>query len=163
MATTRVANPWNASRRVVFAPRLADRHHLDRPIDNTGTVRKLSITELDDVDAVKWYAVELLESGQAVQPEDVPALDIFDIYSLYLVTSSQEARVSHSLRLGFYSGFGAAQAIAHYLQRYFADARVMRVSSEERTRFLEWQVKARKVVSDAGLHEDIELSAGSQL
>ena len=138
---------------------LREQPTLDRPIDSTRTVRKLSLAELNNSALTPWYAVELLESGREVNAEDVPALDIFDVYSLYMVPSHHERRAQYSLRLGFYSGTMAAEAVAQYLRGYFENAKVMRVSAEEYARFNEWTVRALKVVSDTGRHEIIEMSA----
>jgi len=150
MASARVSNPWGNDARVELAPDLWQRQSFGRSIDNTQTVRKLSLNELQDPEVEPWYGVQLLQSEHLVKPEDVPALDLFDVYSLYTVTDTQQQPPRHLLRIGFFSTVGAAQAVASYLQHYYAAAEVLRVSAEERARFAETQLKPHRPPATTG-------------
>ncbi len=130
---------------------------LGRPIDSTRTTRHLSPDEANDADAVKWFSIRLLDAEQVVRPDEVPALDIFEVYCLYSVTAYLDERATHSLRLGFFSEPAAAEAVTQYLRDYFKHAQVLRVSAEERARFTERQIKAQKDVGATGCHEVIEM------
>src|SRR6185295_2635831 len=127
--------------------------------DSTQTVRALTPLELNDGEASKSYAIQLLLAEDPILPEHIPNLDIFEAYRLYVVTGLFEDRVMHALRLGFFSSDVAAEAVAGYLKSYFERPDIKRVSSAEHDRFQERRVAARKDVGATGTHKSIELAS----
>jgi hypothetical protein len=127
--------------------------------DSTQTVRALTPLELEDGQASKSYAIQLLLSEDPILPDQIPNLDIFEAYRLYVVTGLTEERVMHALRLGFFSSEAAAEAVAGYLKAYFDAPEIKRVSLAEHDRFQERRVAARKDVGATGTHMAIELTS----
>ena len=127
--------------------------------DSTQTLRALTPLELADGQSSKSFAIQLLLSEEAIHPENIPNLDIFDAYRLYVVTGLVEDGVMHALRLGFFSSEVAAEAVAGYLKMYFDTPSIKRISLAEHDRFQERRVAARKDVGDSGQHAAIELTS----
>ncbi|MDB6083801.1 MAG: hypothetical protein JWN43_1682 [Gammaproteobacteria bacterium] len=126
-------------------------------VDNTQTLRALSVTEFDDA-LSKWFVIQLAVAEDAFSPEDVLNLDIFNEFSLYSSVGLEEGRLMHALRLGFFTDQSAALTVASYVRQHFGAAVVKRVSSSEHERFAEGRVVARKHSEATGIHEVIELS-----
>jgi hypothetical protein len=127
--------------------------------DSTQTIRALTPLELQDGQASKSYSIQLLLSEDPILPEQIPNLDIFEAYRLYVITGLFEERVMHALRLGFFSSDVAAEAVAGYLKAYFDKPDIKRVSLAEHDRFQERRVAARKDVGATGTHKSIELAS----
>ena len=128
-------------------------------IESTQTVRPLTPLELASDDTSRWFVIQLSLSEQPVDPETLPALDIFGVYRLYCVAGLDQGRVLHALRLGFFSEQTAAGAVAGYLSTYYANPLVKRVSAAERERFAEQLIEARKDVGATGQHAVIEITS----
>ena len=115
-------------------------------MDSTQTVRTLTPLELEDGEASRWFAIQLMLRDEPIDTEQVPSLGIFAEYRLYSVTGLEQDRVRHVLRVGFFSSELAAQAVAGYLVGYFDSPVVKRVSNAERERFADTAVAGRKSV-----------------
>ena len=133
-----------------------------RVIDSTQTVRALTPLELADDQISRWFAIQLSLSERPVDPENVPDLPIFNEYRLYSVTGTDQDRVMHALRLGFFSSESAAQAVAGFVAKFFDSPCIKRVSTAEHDRFEERRVAAGKDVG-AGGHAVIELAGPAPL
>jgi hypothetical protein len=127
-------------------------------LETTQTLRPLTTSEMQNEVALRWFVIQLSLSDQAFDPSAVPNLDIFLLYRLYSVTSVDQGRSVHALRLGFFGEEMAAQAVASYLKSYYENPTVKRVSVAERERFSEHRLDARKDVGETGQHAAIELS-----
>jgi len=106
-------------------------------LDTTQTIRDLTQNELNDVQGLKWFVVQLALSDQPVNLDTMPRLDIFEAYRLYSVALLQNGRISHALRLGFFSEQVSADAVLGYLKTFFAAPVVERISVAEHKRFSE--------------------------
>jgi hypothetical protein len=140
-------------------PRQVER--LSEPLANlecTQTVRLLTSVELEDDEALRWYVIQLSQSEQAFDPDTVPNLDIFSVYRLYSVAAIDQGHITHALRLGFFGEEVAAAAVASYLEAYYDNPTVKRVSVAERERFADQTVEARKDVGATGRHAVIEIT-----
>ena len=126
-------------------------------LESTQTLRTLTPSELESASR-RWFVVELATSDRAFDPDAVPNLDIFSVYRLYSVESSNQGAVKHTLRLGFFSEAIAAQAVADYLSSHYDKPAVARVSIAERERFSEQGIEARKNVEATGRHAVIEIT-----
>jgi hypothetical protein len=133
-----------------------------RVIDSTQTVRALTPLELADDQISRWFAIQLSLSERPIDPATVPDLPIFNEYRLYSVTGTDQDRVMHALRLGFFSSESAAQAVAGYVGTFFDAPCIKRVSTAEHDRFEERRVAAGKDVG-AGGHAVIELAGPTPL
>jgi hypothetical protein len=127
-------------------------------LESTQTVRALTPRELDAEQAPRWFAIQLSVAERPFDPDELPSLDIFNVYRLYSVAGHDQGRVRHALRLGFFSEEIAARAVASYLAGYYDHATVQRVSVAERERFGERRVEARKDVGATGNHAVIEIT-----
>ncbi len=128
-------------------------------IDSTQTIRALTPLELEDDRSSPWYSIQLALSEEQIDPEQVPNLDIYNEYRLYVVTGLHGDRIMHALRLGFFSSERPAEAVAGYLRAFFDSPCLKRVSVAERERFAEMNVTARKDVGATGMHAVIELAS----
>jgi len=106
-------------------------------LDTTQTIRDLTQSELNDVQGLKWFVVQLALSDQPVNLDTMPKLDIFEAYRLYSVALLQNGRINHALRLGFFSEQVSAEAVLGYLKTFFAAPVVERISVAEHKRFSE--------------------------
>jgi hypothetical protein len=127
-------------------------------VDRTHTVRTLTPLELADGQSSKWFVAQLALSADGFSPDNVPNLDIFNEYHLYSVVGLDRGRVTHALRLGFFTDDAAARAVAGYLRCYFEATTVTRVSAAEHERFVDRRIAARKDSGPTGVHTVIELS-----
>jgi hypothetical protein len=127
-------------------------------LESTQTLRTLTPAELESATQLRWFVVELATSDRAFDPDAVPNLDIFTVYRLYSVESSNQGAVKHTLRLGFFSEAIAAQAVADYLSSHYEKPAVARVSIAERERFSGQGIEARKIVEATGRHAVIEIT-----
>ena len=119
-------------------------------LDSTQTLRALTSVELSDDGQSKWFIVQLALSEQPVNLLTVPHLDIFDEYHLYTVAGTDQGRVLHSLRLGFFSEEVSASVVAGYLKTYFSDSEIKRVSAAEHERFKDRRSKSPHAESANG-------------
>ena len=126
-------------------------------LESTQTLRTLTPSELETATR-RWFVVELATSDRSFDPDAVPNLDIFSVYRLYSVESSNQGAIKHTLRLGFFSEAIAAQAVADYLSSHYDKPAVARVSIAERERFSEQGIEARKNVEATGRHAVIEIT-----
>jgi SPOR domain len=134
---------------------------LDKPLDSlesTQTMRALTASELEDNEASRWFVIQLALADHAFDPDAVPNLDIFSEYRLYSVAGSDQGRVVHALRLGFFREEIGAVAVASYLGAYWDKPTIKRVSLAERERFADQRVEARKDVGATGRHAVIEIT-----
>jgi hypothetical protein len=148
---------------VATAPARAAREvkELDEPLESlesTQTMRALTPTELDDIEASRWFVIELSVADEAFDPDAVPNLDIFSEYRLYSVAGLDQGRVVHALRLGFFREEVGAVAVSSYLAAYWDKPAIKRVSLAERERFADQRVEARKDVGATGRHAVIEIT-----
>jgi hypothetical protein len=126
--------------------------------ETTQTVRPLTQLELQAGEESHWFAIQLSVAGQPFDPDELPSLDIFNVYRLYSVAGETQGLVRHALRLGFFTEENAASAVASYLKGFYENAAVKRVSRAERDRFGERRVEARKDVGATGRHAVIEIT-----
>jgi hypothetical protein len=132
-------------------------------VDSTQTIRELTPLELADGEGSQFFSIQLSLSDEAVNPDDVPHLDIFDAYRLYSVAGMHQGTFKHALRLGFFSDAGSAEAVAGYLRCYFDAPEVTRVAQAERDRFSQQRVVPRRDVGATGTHTIIELSTAARV
>jgi hypothetical protein len=134
---------------------------LDKPLDDlesTQTMRALTANELEDTEASRWFVIQLAVADRAFDPDAVPNLDIFSEYRLYSVAGSDQGRIVHALRLGFFREEIGAVAVASYLGAFWDKPTIKRVSLAERERFADQRVDARKDVGATGRHAVIEIT-----
>jgi histone H1-like nucleoprotein HC2/sporulation related protein len=134
---------------------------LDKPLDDlesTQTMRALTANELEDAEASRWFVIQLAVADRAFDPDAVPNLDIFSEYRLYSVAGSDQGRIVHALRLGFFREEIGAVAVASYLGAFWDKPTIKRVSLAERERFADQRVEARKDVGATGRHAVIEIT-----
>jgi SPOR domain len=143
------------------APAAREVKKLDKPLESlesTQTIRALTPMELEDIEASRWFVIQLALADHAFDPDAVPNLDLFDEYRLYSVAGLDQGRVVHSLRLGFFREEIGAVAVASYLAAYWEKPTIKRVSLAERERFADQRVEARKDVGATGKHAVIEIT-----
>jgi hypothetical protein len=127
-------------------------------LESTQTLRPLTLLELGEHEAPRWFVVQLALSDDAFDPDALPHLDIFSLYRLYTVVGFDQGRLVHALRLGFFGEEASARAVANYLASFYDAPAVKRVSVAERDRFAEQRVEARKDVGATGRHLAIEIT-----
>jgi hypothetical protein len=143
----------------VSARRDAARAGTNAPsLESTQTLRPLTLLELGEHEAPRWFVVQLALSDDAFDPDALPHLDIFSLYRLYTVVGFDQGRLVHALRLGFFGEEASARAVANYLASFYDEPAVKRVSVAERDRFAEQRVEARKDVGATGRHLAIEIT-----
>jgi hypothetical protein len=143
------------------APAVREVKKLDEPLESlesTQTMRAITPTELEDIEASRWFVIELAVADEAFDPDAVPNLDIFSEYRLYSVAGLDQGSVMHALRLGFFREEIGAVAVASYLAAYWDKPAIKRVSLAERERFADQRVEARKDVGATGIHAVIEIT-----
>jgi len=124
-------------------------------LDTTMTIRTISMAEFEDANQPKWFCVQLAISEQTFNLDAMPRLDIFAAYRLYSVAvNSEDAKVKHSLRLGFFKEEVSADAVAGYLKTFFPAPTITRVSVAEYDRFIEPKVVAAAVVEPVVKQEE---------
>jgi hypothetical protein len=108
-----------------------ERIELLRP-DDTGTRRALKEAVVQGLPVS--FAVQLQWSTREIDPSRVPALALFEPYTLYAVESRRESRSCFFLRLGFFGDPMSAKQVASHVRSSFASAVVVPVLDEEVTR-----------------------------
>jgi hypothetical protein len=134
---------------------------LSEPLPNfesTQTLRPLTQLELQDDTISRWFVIQLSLAEEGFDPDSLPDLDIFREYRLYSVAGTDQGKVMHALRLGFFAAEGAAAAVASYLSAFFEKPAIKRISSAERDRFSDQRVEARMDVGATGRHAVIEIT-----
>jgi len=132
-------------------------------IDSTQTVRALTAVELDDGEVSRWFVLQLVQSHEKIDPEQVPSLDIFCEYRLYTVGEASAQGLGYALRLGFFSSEVAAKAVASYLAPHFPATNIKRISVAEHDRFAQNLVVAKKDVGETGRYAVIEFTSRPEL
>ena len=143
------------------APAVREVKELDEPLESlesTQTMRAITPTELEDIEASRWFVIELSVADEAFDPDAVPNLDIFSEYRLYSVAGLDQGREVHALRLGFFREEVGAVAVSSYLAAFWDKPAIKRVSLAERERFADQRVEARKDVGATGMHAVIEIT-----
>jgi len=102
-----------------------------RPED-TGTRRILKEAVVQG--APVFFAVQLHRSVQPIDLTSVPALSIFQAFTLYATRGHRDGRSWYCLRLGFFSDAIAAKQVAYYVRPSFSSAAVVPVTEQECTR-----------------------------
>jgi hypothetical protein len=134
--------------------------HATLSIEGTQSIRALTPVELAEEVHAGCYVIQLSVAAQAFDPDELPSLDIFGCYRLYSVAGESQGRVSHALRLGFFSTEIAARAVQGYIATHYPSAEVACVGRAERERFDEQQrIEARKDVGATGVHAVIEITS----
>jgi len=107
-------------------------------LDTTMTIRTISMAELEDANQPKWFSVQLATSEQPFNLDAMPKLDIFAAYRLYsVVVNSDDSKLKHSLRLGFFKEEVSADAVSGYLKTFFPAPTITRIGVAEYERFIE--------------------------
>jgi hypothetical protein len=127
--------------------------------ESTQTLRPLTQLELEDDTISRWFVIQLSLAEEGFDPDSLPDLDIFGEYRLYSVPGTDQGKVMHALRLGFFAEEGAAAAVASYLSAYFEKPAIKRISTAERDRFSDQRVEARMDVGATGRHAVIEITS----
>ncbi len=78
------------------------------------------------------YAVQLRWSTRPIDISQLPAMAIFDAYTLYNAEGSNGAQHWHSLRLGFFTDADSAKQVANYVRSEFASAAIVPIGVAER-------------------------------
>jgi hypothetical protein len=105
------------------------------------------------------FVVQLCQSAQPIDPDDVPQLALFDLYHLYCDNKSRREETRHSLRLGYFKEPGTAKAIAGYLALYFHSPLVIQIDAAEIVSSLREKFLPRKDIGAAGQHTAVVLAA----
>jgi nucleotide-binding universal stress UspA family protein len=132
MTDTQVLNILETRR---YVPRHSDADvqnseqiELLRP-DDTGVRRALKEAVVSG--APVHFAVQLYWSVRPIDPSRVPALDIFNAYTLYSVETRRANRSCYFLRLGFFGDPVSAKLVAFHVRSTFVSAAVVPVLDEE--------------------------------
>ena len=91
------------------------------------------------------FAVQLHWSVRPIDPTRIPALDIFNAYTLYSVETRRENRSCYFLRLGFFGDPVSAKLVAFHVRSSFASAAVVPVLDEEIDRAREAEADAASI------------------
>ena len=114
-----------------------------RPED-TGTRRALKEAVVRG--APVHFAVQLTWSVRPIDPGRIPALEIFNAYTLYSVETRRENRSCYFLRLGFFGDPVSAKLVAFHVRSSFASAAVVPVLDEEIGRAREAEADAASMI-----------------
>jgi hypothetical protein len=79
------------------------------------------------------YVVQLRWSTRPIDVSQLPAMAIFDAYTLYSAEGSNGAQPWHGLRLGFFNDADSARQVASYVRSEFPSVSVVPISTDERT------------------------------
>ncbi len=118
--------------------------------ESTQTVRPLAGLQPDELEAARWFVIQLSLAEHPFDPDTVPDLDIFGVYRLYCVAGMAQGRRVYALRLGFFSEEDAARAVASYLTAFYDQPAIKRVSPGERQRFSAQPLEPRRDVGATG-------------
>jgi hypothetical protein len=113
--------------------------------DDTGT--RLALKEAVVNNAPVSFAVQLQWSVQPADLGKVPALAIFNAYTLYTVEGSRDGRKWYGLRLGFFSDAISAKQVAYYVRSEFTSVAVVPVSPQERSRASDQDIKSTSLTA----------------
>ena len=125
----------------------------DFSLDSTQTVRALSSTEINDPAQRKWFAVQLVTSGQPINLDMMPRLEVFASHRLYVVEARHGATSVYGLRLGFFEDEVAVNATSGYLRTFFGSPSVVRVSAAEQARFAQSSTQGGRLAQPAAVSE----------
>ena len=100
--------------------------------EDTGTRRALKEAVVQG--APVSFAVQLHRSARPIDLTSVPALSIFQAFTLYATEGCCDGRSWYCLRLGFFSDAIAAKQVAYYVRPSFSSAAVVPVTEQECTR-----------------------------
>lgn len=78
------------------------------------------------------FSVQLQWSVQPIDISQLPALAIFEAYTLYSAEGRNGNRRWHGLRLGFFTDADSAKQVANYVRSEFPAASVVPITAEER-------------------------------
>jgi hypothetical protein len=104
------------------------------------------------------FVVQLCQSTQPIDPQDVPQLDLFELYHLYCHSESRNGDIRHSLRLGYFKEPGHAKAIAAYLAPHFRHPRVAQIDAAEIISSLRRKFLPIKDIGASGQHAAVVLA-----
>ena len=83
-------------------------------------------------DANVSFALQLVWSSKPIDAQSMPALAIFDAYTLYSVEATRPGVKQYGLRLGFFSDATSAKQVAAYVRSEFLSVAVVPVTLSER-------------------------------
>lgn len=104
------------------------------------------------------FVVQLCQSARPIEPNDVPQLDLFELYHLYRDSKSRDGEIRHSLRLGYFKDPAHAQAVAAYLAPHFRHPRIVQIDVAEIISSLRLKFLPGKDIGASGQHAAIVLS-----
>jgi hypothetical protein len=107
--------------------------------DDTQTMR--SIKQDVQRNAPVLFAVQLDWSVTPFDLSKVPALAIFNAYTLYTTEAHRDGRAWYGLRLGFFSDANSAKQVAYYVRSDFAAVAVVPVTTVEKDKATAHQAK----------------------
>jgi hypothetical protein len=104
------------------------------------------------------FVIQLQTSPVPIDPQSVPCLEIFNLYTLYCDVRPENGVVRHALRLGFFKESATARTVARYLNCYFDSPEIEQLSAAELAGGVHLKLVPLKDVGDSGRHAVIELS-----
>jgi hypothetical protein len=141
-----IASLDDASRAALTAKRRADSSSAElKLLSDTQTMRLLeSRRQQEQADKVgrdpaappiadfAGYVVQLRWSTRPIDITQLPAMAIFDAYTLYNAEGSNGAQHWYGLRLGFFTDADSAKQVANYVRSEFASVSVVPIATAER-------------------------------
>ena len=141
-----IASLDDASRAALTAKRRADSSSAElKLLSETQTMRLLeSRRQQEQADKVgrdpaappiadfAGYVVQLRWSTRPIDISQLPAMAIFDAYTLYSAEGSNGAQHWYGLRLGFFTDADSARQVANYVRSEFASVSVVPIATAER-------------------------------
>jgi hypothetical protein len=141
-----IASLDDASRAALTAKRRADSSSAElKLLSETQTMRLLESRRLQEqADKVgrdpaappiadfAGYVVQLRWSTRPIDISQLPAMAIFDAYTLYNAEGSNGAQHWYGLRLGFFTDADSAKQVANYVRSEFASVSVVPIATAER-------------------------------
>jgi hypothetical protein len=104
------------------------------------------------------FVIQLQISPVPIDPQSVPYLEIFNLYTLYCDVRPENGVVRHALRLGFFKDGATARTVARYLSSYFGPTQIEQLGPAELAGGVHLKLVPLKDVGDSGRHAIIELS-----
>lgn len=80
------------------------------------------------------FVVQLCRSSEPIKLGNVPSLDIFRAYTLYLAEGACEGTPWYALRMGFFGDADSAKQVAYYARTNLAAVAVVPINDDERVR-----------------------------
>jgi len=108
--------------------------------------------------AAPRFVVRLRQSPRPIEPDEVPKLDLFDLYHLYCSSKSRDGQVQHSLCLGYFKDPEHAKAIACYLAPHFRDPLIIQINVAEIVSSLRQKFVPVKDIGASGQHAAVVLA-----